>query len=191
MLNTEVSEIIQKSQLQLRQDALIRMLEEEYQDRYLFHLVLTYKPYQDITYDERVVNKFFMNFYLRYFLPHLMNTRNFYRESYRTIQPICLAFIDEHEHSPLKSKYLDYDHMTINTRSEYSERLHHHAILAVHHEHLDRMNQIIGTNTLVGKFSYKVMTSFIRPCDVDTLKYASKMMMKYQDYLTFPDRLTK
>jgi hypothetical protein len=191
MLNTELTEIVQKSQLQLRQESLMRMLDEQYQDRSLFHLVLTYKPYQDITYDERVVNKFFMSFYLRHFLPYLMNTRNYYRDSYRHLQPICLAFVDEHEHSPVTRKSLDFEHLSINSRSEYSARLHHHAILAVHHEHLDRMNQLIGTNTLVGKFSYKVMTSFIRPCDSNTLKYASKMMMKYQDYLTFPDKFTK
>ena len=181
MLNTELTEIVQKSQLQLRQESLIRMLDEQYPDRSMFHLVLTYKPYQDITYDEKVVNKFFMSFYLRHFLPYLMNTRNYHRESYRSFQPICLAFVDEHEHSPV----------SINERSEFSARLHHHAILAVHHEHLDRMNDLIGTNTLVGNFSYKVMTSFIRPCDSSTLKYASKMMMKYQDYLTFPDKFTK
>lgn len=181
MLNTELTEIVHKSQLLLRQESLMRMLDEQYQDRSLFHLVLTYKPYQDITYDEKVVNKFFMSFYLRHFLPYLMNTRNYHRESYRSFQPICLAFVDEHEHSPV----------SINVRSEYSARLHHHAILAVHHEHLDRMNELIGTNTLVGKFSYKVMTSFIRPCDSSTLMYASKMMMKYQDYLTFPDKFTK
>ncbi len=191
MLNTELTEIVQKSQLQLRQESLIRMLDEQYQDRSLFHLVLTYKPYQDITYDERVVNKFFLTFYTRYFLPYLMNTRNYYRDSYRAIQPICLAFIDEHEHSPVACKSLDFGHESIHTRSEYSARLHHHSILAVHHKHLDRMNQLIGTNTLVGNFSYKVMTSFIRPCDSSTLKYASKMMMKYQDYLTFPDKFTK
>jgi hypothetical protein len=180
MLNTEVTEIVHQSQLQLRQESLIRMLEEQYPDRSLFHLVLTYKPYQDITYDERVVNKFFMTFYLRHFLPQLVNTRNYHRESFRHLQPICLAFIDEHEHSPV----------SINLRSEYSARLHHHAILAVHHEHLDRINDLIGTNTLVN-YSHKVMTSFIRPCDADALKYASKMMMKYQDFLTFPDKFTK
>jgi hypothetical protein len=191
MLNTELTEIVQKSQLQLSQESLIRMLDEQYQDRSLFHLVLTYKPYQDITYDERIVNKFFLTFYTRYFLPYLMNTRNYHRESYRAIQPICLAFVDEHEHSPVTRKSLDFEHLSINSRSEYSARLHHHAILAVHHEHLDRMNELVGTNTLLGKFSYKVMTSFIRPCDSSTLKYASKMMMKYQDYLTFPDKFTK
>ena len=188
MLNTEVAEIIQKSQFQLRQEALIRMLEKEYQDLSLFHLVLTYKQYQDITYDQRVVNRFFMTFYLRYFLPYIMNTRNFHRESYRSIQPICLAFIDEHEHAPVTSKNLDYDQMTINTRNEFSARLHHHVILAIHQNHLLRMNELIGTNTLVGKFSYKVMTSFIRPCSAETLKYASKMLMKYPDFLSFPDR---
>ena len=180
MLNTEVTEIVHQSQLQLRQESLIRMLEEQYPDRSMFHLVLTYKPYQDITYDERVVNKFFMTFYLRHFLPKLMNTRNYHRESFRHLQPICLAFIDEHEHSPV----------SINSRSEYSARLHHHAILAVHPEHLDRINELIGTNTLVSKFSYKVMTSFLAPRPVSVLKYASKMMMKYPEFLSFPDRLT-
>ncbi len=188
MLNTELTEIIQKSQLLLRQESLMKMLDEQYQERFLFHLVLTYKPYQDITYDERVVNKFFTTFYTRYFLPYLMNTRNYHRQSYRHLQPICLAFLDEHEHSPVAYKSLDFEHLSINTRSEYSARLHHHAILAVHHEHLDRMNKLIGTNTLVGNFSYKVMTSFIRPCDSSILKYASKMMMKYPDFLSFPDK---
>jgi hypothetical protein len=190
MLNTELTEITQKSQLQLRQESLIRMLDKEYQDRSLFHLVLTYKPYQDIAYDERIVNKFFTTFYTRYFLPNLMKTRNYHRESYRYTQPICIAFIDEHEHSPMTYKSIDFENLSINIRSEYSARLHHHAILAVHHEHLDQMNQLIGTNTLVSNFSYKVMTSFIRPCDSNTLKYASKMMMKYPDFLSFPDRLT-
>jgi hypothetical protein len=108
-----------------------------------------------------------------------MNTRNYHHESKRLIQPICFAFIDEHEHEPV------YD---FNMRSEYSARLHHHAILAVHHEHLDRMNQLIGTNTLVGNYSYKVMTSYITPCDSGVLKYASKMLKQYPDFLSFPDR---
>ena len=189
MLKTEVTEIVHKSQLLLRQESLMKMLDEQYPDRSLFHLVLTYKPYQDITYDERIVNKFFLTFYTRYFLPHLMNTRNYHRDSYRAIQPICLAFLDEHEHSPVAYKSLDFQHQSIHTRSEYSARLHHHAILAVHHEHLDQMNELIGTNTLVGNYSYKIMTSYITPCDSGVLKYASKMLKQYPDFLSFPDRL--
>jgi hypothetical protein len=188
MLKKEVTEIFQKSQILLRQESLMKMLDEQYPDRSLFHLVLTYKPYQDITYDERIVNKFFLTFYTRYFLPYLMNTRNYHRDSFRAIQPICLAFLDEHEHSPVAYKSLDFEHQSIHTRSKYSARLHHHAILAVHHEHLDRMNQLIGTNTLVGNFSQKVMTSFIAPRPVSVLRYASSMMKKYPDFLSFPDR---
>jgi len=189
MIIEEVNRYTKKSTLLIRQEALIKMLEEQYQDRSLFHLVLTYKPYQDVTYDEKLVNKYFTTFYLRHFLPYLMNSRNYHRASYRSIQPICLAFVDDHEHSPITNDYFEHDHMTLGVRGEYSESLHHHAIVAIRHEHLDRMNGLIGTNTLVGTFSYKVMTSFIRPCDANTLKYASKRMMRFQDYLVFPDRI--
>jgi hypothetical protein len=118
-----------------------------------------------------------------------MNTRNYHRESYRAIQPICLAFIHEHEMKPTFYEEIDYRNFQMNIRGEYAERLHHHAILAVHHEHLDRMNELIGTNTLVGNFSHKVMTSFIAPRPVTVLRYASSMMKKYPDFLSFPDRL--
>jgi hypothetical protein len=194
MLNTELTEINHKSQLQLRQESLIRMLEEQYSDRSLFHLVLTYKPYQDKTYNKKPINtyteqsanRFFTKFYLRYFLPYLFGHKNYHHQCKRQYQPICLSFIDEHEPLPIRS----YVHNDL-THVKYSERLHHHAILAVHQDHLLQINQLIGTNTLVGKFSYMIMTSFIRPCDADTLKYASKMMMKYQDFLTFPDRMSE
>jgi hypothetical protein len=174
---TDTHHVSSRFNTQLKQDALVQML-EQYQDRTLFHLVLTYKPFQDRTYTEQSVNKFFTKFYLRYFLPYLLGTKNYHRDSSRSFQPICLAFVDEHESLPI-----------ISSSHEYAARLHHHAILAVHHVHLERMNELIGTNTLVGKFSYKIMTSFVRPCSADTLKYASKMLMKYPDFLSFPDRL--
>ena len=186
MLNpvlTDTPHVSSRFYTQLKQNALVEML-EQYQDRTLFHLVLTYKPFQDKTYTEQSVNKFFTKFYLRYFLPYLFGHKNYHRNSARVLQPICLAFIDEHEPLPMRTQIT-----TDLTMTEYSARLHHHVILAVHQNQLLRMNNLIGTNTLVGKFSYKVMTSFIRPCSADTLKYASKMMMKYPDFLSFPDRL--
>lgn len=178
MLCTNDVVISQASLTRLKQESLIQLL-EQYPDRTMFHLVLTYKPYQDIVYGELDVNKFFTKFYLRYFLPSLMKTRNYHHQSKRAIQPICLAFVDEHEHERV------YD---FNMRSEYSARLHHHAILAVHHEHLDRINDLVGTNTLVN-YSHKVMTSYLRECESNTLFYASKMLKQYPDFLSFPDRL--
>ena len=151
-------------------------------NRHLFHLTLTYKPFEDYSYSPKNTNDFFIHFYTKHFLPFLLNTKNFQRIKYREIQPICLAFLDEHESQVSTQKYL-------NT-SRFSARLHHHAILAIHTDTLDRMQTLIGENTLASnKFSYKVMSSHVRECDAMCLLYASKMYAKYPDFLSFPDRL--
>ena len=173
---TDTTHVSSRFNTQLKQDALVQML-EQYQDRTLFHLVLTYKPFQDRTYTEQSVNRFFTKFYLRYFLPYLLGTKNYHRNSSRSLQPICLAFVDEHESLPI-----------ISSSHEYAARLHHHAILAVHHENVDRVRTLVGTNTLSNNFSHKIMTSYLRECSADTLLYASKMLHRYPDFLSFPDR---
>jgi hypothetical protein len=151
-------------------------------NRHLFHLTLTYKPFEDYSYSPKNTNDFFIHFYTKHFLPFLLNTKNFQRIKYREMQPICLAFLDEHESQVSTQKYL-------NT-SRFSARLHHHAILAIHSDTLDRMQTLIGENTLASnKFSTKVMSSHVRECDAMCLLYASKMYAKYPDFLSFPDRL--
>lgn len=151
-------------------------------NRHLFHLTLTYKPFEDYSYSPKNTNDFFIHFYTKHFLPFLLNTKNFQRSKYREMQPICYVFLDEHESKVRTQKYL-------NT-SRFSARLHHHAILAIHTDTLDRMQTLIGENTLASnKFSYKVMSSDVRECDAMCLLYASKMYAKYPDFLCFPDRL--
>ena len=112
-----------------------------------------------------------------------MNTSNYHRNNSRSLQPICLVFVDEHETNPVLTESYDY-----SVHSEYAARLHHHAILAVHHENVDRIRTLIGTNTLSSNFSHKIMTSYLRECSADTLLYASKMLHRYPDFLSFPDR---
>ena len=137
-------------------------------NRHLFHLTLTYKPYADYSYSPKNTNDFFIHFYTKHFLPFLLNTKNFQRSKYREMQPICLAFLDEHESQVSTQKYL-------NT-SRFSARLHHHAILAIHADTYDKMQTLIGENTLASnKFSTKVMSSHVRECDAMCLLYASKM----------------
>jgi hypothetical protein len=151
-------------------------------NRHLFHLTLTYKSFKDYSYSSKNTNDFFIHFYTKHFLPFLLKTKNFQRIKYREIQPICLAFLDEHESQVSTQKYL--------TASRFSARLHHHAILAIHEDTLDRMQTLIGENTLASnKFSTKVMSSHVRECDAMCLLYASKMYAKYPDFLSFPDRL--
>ena len=157
--------------------------DQKYQsNRHLVHLTLTYKPFEDYSYSPKNTNDFFIHFYTKHFLPFLLNTKNFQRSKYREMQPICLAFLDEHESQVSTQKYL-------NT-SRFSARLHHHAILAIHADTLYKMQSLIGENTLASnKFSNKVMSSHVRECDAMCLLYASKMYAKYPDFLCFPDRL--
>jgi hypothetical protein len=152
--------------------------------RQLFHMTLTYKPFQNYTYKPELVNKFFINFYVKSFLPVLLQTRNIHTTYKKSIQPICLSFIDEHEMTPVST----------DTGTEFPLRLHHHAIIAVHPDTMKRFTPLVGTNTLQNmskinesRYNYKVMTSDIRECDAQRLLYASKCYIKYPDYLQFPN----
>ena len=127
------------SQVQTYRLALVKLFHQyALEDRKLFHLTVTYKKYRDTQYDERICNEFFINFYLKSFLPSLLSTRNFHKSSKRPLQPICYAFIDEHESKPKLRK----------SKVEFPIRLHHHALLAIHMKILDKFSPMIGTNTI-------------------------------------------
>ena len=178
---TSIKDLSSSQQMRFHLAKFTQELEHQ-SNRHLFHLTLTYKPFKDYSYSPKNTNDFFIHFYTKHLLPFLLNTKNFQRIKYREIQPICLAFLDEHESQVSTQKYLN--------ASRFSARLHHHAILAIHSDTLDRMQTLIGENTLASnKFSTKVMSSHVRECDAMCLLYASKMYAKYPDFLCFPDRL--
>jgi hypothetical protein len=178
---TSVKDLSSSQQMRFHLAKFTQKLEHQ-SNRHLFHLTLTYKPFEDYSYSPKNTNDFFIHFYTKHFLPFLLDTKNFQRVKYREMQPICLAFLDEHESQVSTQKYL--------STSRFSARLHHHAILAIHTDTLDRMQSLIGENTLASnKFSTKVMSSHVRECDAMCLLYASKMYAKYPDFLSFPDRL--
>ncbi len=156
-------------------------LKKHQENRTLFHMTITYKPFENKVYSEKIVNDFFINFYTKKFLPYLLNTKNIHTNAKKSIQPITLAFVDEHEPKPIPGTH------------QFSEKLHHHVILAVHPDTLEKMNELIGENTFTNptfhsKFSSKIMTSDLKECDAARLLYASKMLKYYPDFLLFPDK---
>ena len=167
------------------------MYEQEQSDRVLYHLTTTYKPYEKRTYTERDVNKFFVNFYVKKFLHYLFYTSYFNKDKYRPLQPVCFCFVDEHEHRPVAREYAEIknNYFSSAIKYEFPIRLHHHAVLAAHPETLDRLDRLIGTNTLT-QFSKIMMTSDVKRCDAARLLYSSKKLHAYPDYLMFPDRVT-
>ena len=157
--------------------------------RTLFHLTLTYKPFSDRNYQEKDVNKFFRTFYLKHFLPYLLQTKHFNRTYWRQFQPICLAFVDgiEQEHSQQTLRYKKPKELKLV--SKLPALLHHHAILAVHEQNLSNLLQLVGENTFAGLyFSHKIMTSDLKQCDATRLLYSSKRMKQFPEFMSFPDR---
>ncbi len=178
---TSIKDLSKNQQMRLELTKYFHDLKYQ-SNRHLFHLTLTYKPFEDYSYSPKNTNDFFIHFFTKYFLPFLLNTKNVQRIKYRELQPICYVFLDEHESRVSSQTYMQ--------KSRFSARLHHHAILAIHADTYDRMQSLIGENTLASnKFSTKVMSSHVRECDPMCLLYASKMYAKYPDFLSFPDRL--
>jgi hypothetical protein len=97
---------------------------------------------------------------------------------------VTLAFIDEHKPVAMKSR-------TNPDLLELSSKLHHHAVLAVHPDTLERLKTLVGENTMQTGFSSKVMTTDLRPCDASAVGYASKMLHRYPEYRIFSGIKTK
>ena len=110
----------------------------------------------------------------------------------KSIQPICYCFLDEHETQAVRTYKVAIPTCAEDYVINFATPLHHHSILALDPITVDRMELLEGENTLNnGAFSHKIMTSDIRKCDAQTVLYASKMLKKYNEYMTFPDSLRR
>jgi hypothetical protein len=155
---------------------LCKLPDEDYT---LFHLTTTYLPYQDRTYTEKDLNKFFINFYLKSLLPDIFHTRS-WSKSKKLQQPIVLSFLDEHESKPVVIRYA----MNNQPVHAYPIRLHHHSIIASRESTTEFFTNSIGDNTFC-KYASKFMTTNLVQSDADRVFYASKMLWKYPNYQMF------
>lgn len=169
---------------QMRYGLLQMMLNHQESGRSLFFMTITYKPFQNKIYSSQDVDQFFNRFYIHHFLPELLQTKHYNRSKFRPIQPITIAFIDEHKPVVTKSK-------TNPDLLELSSKLHHHAVLAVHPNTLERIQTLVGENTMQTGFSSKIMTTDLKPCDAGAVGYSSKMFHRYPEYLIFSGIKTK
>ena len=165
-----------KSKSRIVQDACHEYLMNLDPDEFtLFHLTTTYLPYQNITYSPKVINQFFINFYLKNLLPDLLHTRT-WSKSKKMLQPIVLTFLDDHKIDQLQ------DSNQSDRQPIYASpvRLHHHSIVASRPATTNQFLSMLGDNTFL-RYSGKVMTSNLNLCDAGVLYYASKMLWKYPE----------
>jgi hypothetical protein len=171
-------------------------------NRTLYHLTLTYKSprnspnVSESTYTIERINKKFILFYTRFLLVELLG-RNHTNINKKQIQPISFVFIENHKMN--------------NTKQEL--RFHHHAILAVHQETVERFNKFLGTNTFKDlnksfrfedaesseqkriMFTDSIMSSDLKIVDTKEFTqvlYAQKQYKQYSEhFLCFPDSMKR
>lgn len=146
------------------------------QNRTLFHLTITYKPITSKLLNPNIVDKFFKEFYLYFFLPQVMGTRNYHKTHKKSIQPITMCFLDEH--------------MNDKFQHQNSPRLHHHVMIGVHEDTLSNFSRFSGENMIDTnlRFTNSIMTTKLVRCEPMTVLYTSKLLCKYPDFMTFPDK---
>ena len=149
-------------------------LEESGKPLYFFSV--TYKPL-NCAMTPDIANRDFTRFYLRTFLPIILQTKNCNRSKYRNLQPITYAFLEDHKPKGVKDP--SNPNVTV-----LETRLHHHAICAIHPETLTRFKELEGENTLI-EDSETVGTTDLKRCDVGAVSYATKMMWKHPLELVF------
>ena len=168
-----------RSRLELVQN----LIKSEDQGRKLFHLTVTYRPYQDRVYKESDLNNFFSNFFKTGLIPFLFNRDNKNKNGHFDNLLFCYTFLDEHGFKPTKTKTL-YGYKT-----ESGIRLHHHVILDCHPDLVPKMRQLEGKNKLVNpSFSKKFETSDLKECRPTRLLYASKMFYRYPDFVMYSEK---
>lgn len=162
------------------QDALHKMLQNLNPDVFtFFHLTTTYRPYKDRIYIERDVSNFYKKFYLRSLLPEMFHTRS-WTHAKKLKQPLVFSFLDEHEIEPTLVRSSSSNERVFS----FPTKLHHHTIIASRPFTTDFFRSHVGVNTMLD-YSKKFMTTDLKECDPDRIFYASKLLNRYPEFLSF------
>ena len=159
-------------------------LELELQDYILFHLSVTYKPFEDRIYTAKDVNVFFQNMWFKKVLRNYLFKTEYSFQQSKALQPYCYAFVDEHDHDVIMSRPAQKNTPAVFV---HPVRLHHHAIIASHPSTLPAIQALCEPNSM-RRFSQKCMTSDLKVCDAQRVFYANKMFTKYPEFLSFGPR---
>jgi ribosomal protein L33 len=125
---------------------------------------------------ERHFKKLYFHNLVRY---QLFDGHSRWTSRFHEYQPYIDVFQEAHEHAAIYRPHLDE---RVWKEFEFSERLHHHAVMYVHPMHAEKMNALIGDNTL-NKFNPRaVMTSHVALAkNIGWTGYSLKCHHKFHD----------
>jgi hypothetical protein len=114
----------------------------------LYAVTLTYHDWKTHTPNAENIAEYFKEVYWHNILPrHIFEDTHWHTNpAKKAIQPYVYAFIDEHESAVTKVKY-----RRKTSPFEFSTRLHHHAIFAVHPSQVKKMDELTCENAIKKK----------------------------------------
>lgn len=145
----------------------------------LYRITLTYKTREESHLTNKICDDHYINFYKRFLLPHLVGSKNFTRNTYRYLQPVCYAF-QESGHEAVA-------HNLSGNHSKSEDNLHHHAVVAVLPLQERKMDAMCGINKIpvVDRFTGMIRTSEISRIDAGGSIYCTKQFRQHSDHLMF------
>jgi hypothetical protein len=186
-----------------------------YEDRglKLFHLTVTFKRKTKYELSIDIVNKYFRTWYMSRFLPMIMKTRNYHKESVKKLQPIVYSFPDSHKLRSIESEIIKLDKLKItqhknglvdkevilevNSASlDHARDIHYHSIVASRNYTKSILEELSERSLLKKNLNNDLSLHFgqiesieINECPCNILMYASKKYDFYpHDFMTFPDK---
>ena len=120
----------------------------------------------------------FKKLYFHNFIRHyIFDGCSKWAKHFNAYQPYIDIFEEAHEHGAIHRPHLDEQ---VWKEYQFSNRLHHHAIMYVHPMHVEKMDKLIGENTLKQFNEDAVMTSCIkRVRDIGWTGYSLKCQHRY------------
>ena len=136
------------------------------------------------------IKRMMINLYLHQLVrDYLFDGHGNWAEKFSEWQPFAHFYMEEHEHGATHRPYLDNK---VLKQYQFAERLHYHGIMFVDPMHVEKMDKLLGEDTLI-QFHRGVMSSKIEPVfDIGWTGYQMKFQHKYSDRgLNFGHKLTK
>ena len=157
-----------------------------------YDITVTFLPHLKCTTGHKPTNirKQMIRLYLNELMrKHMFEGDSRWAKNYHNYQPFSEFYMEEHTHGAIYRPHLDEN---IIKEYQYADRKHYHGMMAVHPELVNKMDELLGENTL-NQFGEGVMTSMVRR--VDNIGWVGYMMKEHQKYtdtnLFFGPDLTK
>lgn len=179
---------LKKHGLEFKENLKPEVIETMYRNLVLFNhgyvgydVTVTFLPHLKTSSGHKPTNirrqmiRLYMNKMMR---KHMFEGDSRWTKNFHNYQPFSEFFMEDHTHGEIYRPYIEDN---ILKEYQFADRRHYHGMVAVHPELVEKMDKLLGENTL-NQFDEGVMTSMVRRINnIGWVDYMMKRHNKYSD----------